>query len=273
MRASRKSKRQIPKTSAGDSRLLEIHISGAEGMYEEKEMAKVIRKYTLRALNHQKGRPDNIVISLEEIKQRPRSIHSLPVRTLTCRSPLQARALVRKLLNFCGISGRALNTSFNVIDSLHTMRGAALVLSESGKRKEQDKERGVRASRLGISRYADRILSRNLKEHGINNTTVKEAIILASKVVACEKVLAEFCISDDPQYTTGYVASKKYGYVRIPHIKKKGEKTGGRVFFIEEGADIDSVTGFLEKTPVIINSVSPCFVTRTIDEIIDSIDK
>ena len=82
MRASKKSKRQISETSARDSGLLEIHISGAEGIYEEKEIAKIIREYTLRALSHQKGRPDSIVISLEEIKQKPQSIQSLPVRTL-----------------------------------------------------------------------------------------------------------------------------------------------------------------------------------------------
>jgi len=273
MRASRKSKSQFLETSDRENGLLEIHVSGAEGMYEEKEIAKIVRKYTLRALSHQKGRPDSIVISLEEIKQRPQSIQSLPVRTLTCRSPLQARGLVRKLLNSYGISDCAINTSFAVIDSSNTMRGAALVLSKSGRRKERDKERGIRASRLGISRYAEKILSLNLEEHGINNTTVKEAIILASKVAACRQVKAELCISDDPGYTTGYISSKKYGYVRIPNIKKKGERMGGRVFFIEEDADIDSVAGFLEKTPVIINSVSPCLGTRKIDDIIDHIDR
>lgn len=273
MRASRKSKKQIPETSARDSGLLEIHISGAEGMYEEKEISKVIKKYTLRALSHQKGRPDSIVISLEEIKQRPQSIQSLPVSTLACRSTFQARGMVRKLLISSGVSDAAMSTAFAVIDSSNTMRGAAMVLSKSGRRKERDKERGIRASRLGMSIHADKILSRNLQEHGIDNTTVKEAIILASKVAACKDVTAEFCISDDPGYTTGYIASKKYGYVRIPNIKKKGKKTGGRVFFLKEDADIDSVTGFLEKTPVIINSVSPCFGTRTIDEIIDHIDR
>ena len=273
MRASKKSKRQLIQTSSRDSGLQEIHVSGAEGIYEEKDLAKIIRQYTTRALSHQKGRPDSIVISLEEIKQRPQSIQSLPVRTLPCRSTRQARSMVRKLLNYCDISEAAINSSFAVTDSPNTMRGAALVLSESGRRKEQDKERGLRASRLGISRYADKILSRNLAVYGINNTTVKEAIILASKVAACKEVKAELCVPDNPGYTTGYVSSKKYGYIRIPHIKKKGERTGGRVFFLEEDADIDTVAGFLEKTPVIINSISPCYVTRTIYEIIDSIDK
>ena len=273
MRSSKKAKSQRAESSVKNPDSREIHVSGAEGMYEEKEITKIIREYALRALRHPKGRPDNIVISLEEIKQRPQSIQTLPVSTLTCRSPLQARGLIRKLLNACGISNCAIQTSFAVIDSSNTMRGAALVLSQSGRRKEQDKERGIRASRLGISRYADKILSRNLQGHGINHTTVKEAILLASKIAACREVTAELCISDDPGYTTGYISSKKYGYVRIPHIKKKGDMTGGRVFFIEEHADVGSVAGFLEKTPVLINSVSPCFGTKTLDEIIDHINR
>ena len=273
MRSSKKAKSQRAKSSVKNLDSREMHISGAEGIYEENEIAQIIREYAIRALSHPRGSPDTIVISAEEIQQKLQSIQSLPVRTLACRSPLQARGLVRKLLNSCDISNFALKTSFSVIDSLNTMRGAALVLSQSGRRKEQDKERGIRASRLGISRYADRILTRNLQDLGINNTTVKEAIILASKVAACREVIAEFCVSDDPGYTTGYISSKKYGYVRIPHIKKKGKMTGGRVFFIEEHADIDSVAGFLEKTPVIINGVSPCYGTNTIDEIIDNIDR
>lgn len=269
MRASKRPERQSLQDSVG---LLEIHVSGAEGIYEERDIAKIVRQYTARALSHQKGRPDSIVISLEDIKQRPQSIKSLPLRTLACRSPRQARGLVCRLLNCCGISEAAINSSFSVTDSPNTMRGAALILSESGRRKEQDKERGLRASRLGISSYADKLLSRRLAVRGINNTTVKEALILASKVAACKEVKAELCISDDPGYTTGYVSSNKYGYVRIPHIKKKGERIGGRVFFLEEDADIASVAGFLERAPVLIKSISPCYGTLTIHEIINSID-
>lgn len=272
MRASKKAKRQRAKTPINDSDSREIHISGAEGIYEEKEIDEVIRKYVDRALSHPKGSPDNIVISAEEIKQKPQTIRSLPVTTVTCRSTLQARSLIQNLLKICGISEKAMRASFFVTNSSDTMRGGALVLSGSGRRVEPDKVRGIRASRLGLTKSADKILSRNLAKHGINNITVKEAIILASKVAACPQVIAELCISDDPDYTTGYVSSKKFGYVRIPHIKKKGEKKGGRVFFLEEDADIDAVTGFLEKTPVIINSISPCFGVRTIHEIIDCID-
>ncbi len=273
MRASQKANSQTAKTSVRDCSFREIHISGAEGIYEEKEIENIIREYTLRALSHPKGSPDSIVISVEKIVQTPQTIKSLPVMTLPCRSSLQSQGMIQKLLKNSGISDNAINTAFAVTDNSDAMRGAALVLSGSGRRVEPDKVRGIRASRLGISKSADKILSRNLARHGINTATVKEAIILASKVAACPQVIAELCISDDPDYTTGYVSSRKYGYVRIPHMKKRAEKKGGRVFFLEEAADIDAVTGFLEKTPVIINSVCPCFGARTIYEIIDSPDR
>ncbi|MDH4233433.1 MAG: 6-carboxyhexanoate--CoA ligase [Nitrospirota bacterium] len=273
MRASKKAKRRRTKTLLNEIASAEMHISGAEGIYEEKEIAKIIREYTLRALKHPKGKPDRIVLSLEELKQRPRAIESLPLATIKCRSSVEAVSLIRELLTASGISGKAIRTALRITDSADTMRGAALVLARSGRRVEPDRQRGIRASRLGISRAAQKILSRELQRHGIDIPTVREAITLASKVAACRQVIAELCISDDPGYTTGYAASKKYGYVRIPHVKTRGEKKGGRVFFLEEDAEIGSATEFLERTPVIIHRISPCFGTRTLDEIIDRIDK
>jgi len=273
MRASQKAKSHITKTSTGDHNFHEIHISGAEGIFEEKDIAKIVREYTLRAIRHQKGRPDSIVISVEELKQKPLAIQSLPVATLKNRSFLQARSQVRNLLKLCGISKNAVRTSLSVADGTNTMRGASFVLSGSGRRVEQDMSRGIRASRLGIGKAAVKLLSQRLAERGINTATVREALILASKVAACPQVMAELCVSDDPDYTTGYVASKKFGYVRIPHIKKKGEKKGGRVFFLVEDADADSVAGFLEKTPVLINSLAPISGVRTLREIINYIDR
>jgi 6-carboxyhexanoate--CoA ligase len=132
------------------------------------------------------------------------------------------------------------------------MHGAALVLSESAVRVEPDRQRGVRVSRLGILREAERRLSRRLARKGINTITVKEALVLASKVASCGDVLAELCVSDDPDYTTGYVASRGFGYVRIPNIKHKGSSSGGRVFFTKEGADVTRIVEYLERTPMIV---------------------
>lgn len=43
-------------------------------------------------------------------------------------------------------------------------------------------------------------------------------------------IIAEICIFDDPDYVTGYVASKQTGYVRITKLKEIGNPDGGRIF-------------------------------------------
>ena len=75
--------------------------------------------------------------------------------------------------------------------------------------------------------------------------------MLASKVASVKGTIAELCWSDDPFYTTGYVASKKLGYVRIPHLKYEGDYRGGRVFFVYNVNIIDYIEE-IEKTPVLI---------------------
>ena len=119
-------------------------------------------------------------------------------------------------------------------------------------RLEPDKDRGIRVTRLGMDKSAGKRLSRTLSTVSLNSATVKEAIVLASKVATCPGVVAEICISDDPDYITGYVASKKLGYLRIPNIKNYGEMHGGRVFFISDDADVEVLMEYLEKTPVLI---------------------
>jgi 6-carboxyhexanoate--CoA ligase len=272
MRASKKAGKRLKENPGASDSRIEIHISGAEGICEESEIPGKMSEYALRALRHMKGKPESIIISAKEIKQQIRQIRSLAVTTLACRSPRDARNLIRKFLLACGISDAAIETAFDVTKGARTMRGAALVLSRSGKRMEPDMERGIRASRLGISKSAEKVLSQRLAKEGLDNPAVKEALILASKVASCEDIIAEFCISDDPEYTTGYVSSRRFGYLRIPHIKNRRGKEGGRVFFLREDADVDFVAGYLEKTPVMITRLSPIHGIRRADEFIDNID-
>jgi 6-carboxyhexanoate--CoA ligase len=149
------------------------------------------------------------------------------------------------------------------------MRGATLITAEKGGRLEPDRQRGIRVSRHGITKPALKELSSKLSKYDINTDTVQEALILASKVSSCKHVIAELCVSDDPDYTTGYVASRDFGYVRIPHIKNKGSKSGGRAFFVKEGIDIGNVIEYLERMPVMISKVSSCKGTASIDGILN----
>jgi 6-carboxyhexanoate--CoA ligase len=237
-----------------------IHISGAENLCTEKEIGGIVSAYTQRALDHPRGRPIEVVITIERISGAPLMIPLLRVSTLPCDSSQEARTITVTILSRLGISQRATRRGIGVVTGKRTMRGAALILSESGVRVEPDTERGIRVSIFGISDETEKNLSRQLAKSGINSTRVKEALFLASKVASCKGIIAELCVSDDPDYTTGYVASRQLGYVRIPYIKREKCMMGGRVFFIEEKADVKHIIEYLETTPVIIGRFGhpPC---------------
>ena len=147
-----------------------------------------------------------------------------------------------------------MSVALKVLMSEKTMRGASLISAQSGRRLEPDKARGIRVSRLGIDNASEKKLRKRLAAMKIDNTTVKEALILASKVISCRDIVAEICISDDPDYTTGYIASRVTGYLRIPNIKRLGQMHGGRVFFLRPDADIEKTINYLEKKAVVLES-------------------
>lgn len=252
MRAS-KNRSQKPENRSRALKPYEIHISGAEGIYEESDILRIVKRYTKRALNHPRGKPDNIVITIEKIKQRPKRLQLLPINTINCKSPDEAKKIIFQKLSDIGIPLKTISKSFKIVNSQKTMRGAAIISEESALRMEPDKERGVRASRLGIEKGVEKALTKKILKMKADTTTVKEALIIASKVASNPDIRAEICISDDPDYTTGYIASKQFGYLRIPNIKKHGQKHGGRVFIIKENSDIQGIIDYLEKTPVIIS--------------------
>jgi len=130
-----------------------------------------------------------------------------------------------------------------------SMRGAMLLCAVTGRRVDQTGTRGVRVSRMDIAEEEDFIAM--LEGKGIHNTHVREALVLASKVAAAPGIVAELCWSDDPDYTTGYVASKAR-YIRIPHCKPMGSGIGGRVFFIKPDAQLVGITEYLEEQPVVV---------------------
>ncbi len=275
MRASQEVKSQKSKVKSRNSeletlnsKLAEIHISGAEGLYEVSEIQKVVKKYIERARKHSKGMPDKITVTIEEIKQRPGVISSLPVATVHSKRPAESKKIAIKLLQSFGVSKTAMDKAFELI-RYGNIRGAVLITAEKGDRLEPDKERGIRVSRLGIDQAAFKVISAKLSRHGLNTDTVKEALILASKVASCKNVVAELCVSDDPFYTTGYIASKKFGYIRIPNIKEKGSKSGGRAFFVKDGVSVEEIIHYLKKVPVIIRNITSCRGITSIDEILN----
>ncbi|HMK57145.1 MAG TPA: 6-carboxyhexanoate--CoA ligase [Dissulfurispiraceae bacterium] len=249
MRASAKD--MLGRTGKHGSPANEIHISGAEGICEDSEISGLAGTFISRALSHTRGTPDKIIITLERMKDLPKQISLLPVRTLECEDAEDAWRMLAACLSKLGISSAALRSARRVLKAKRTMRGAALISLTSGKRLEPDRARGVRVSRLGIEKTSEKRLVRKLSRMGINSQTVREALVLASKVSVCREIVAEICISDDPDYATGYIASRSFGYLRIPNIKRPGEMHGGRVFFLKENSDVKKTIDWLERKPVI----------------------
>jgi 6-carboxyhexanoate--CoA ligase len=150
-----------------------------------------------------------------------------------------------------GVSTEAAAAGISRIINLRdSMRGAMLLDADTGLRVDSLGERGVRVSKMDCDnseRYEARLL-----EKGLFGDHVREALVLASKVASAVGVVAELCWSDDPEYVTGYVASAKYGYKRIPVLKEYGNPIGGRVFFVEHGTDVQKLITYLQDQVVLI---------------------
>jgi 6-carboxyhexanoate--CoA ligase len=137
-----------------------------------------------------------------------------------------------------------------------SMRGAMLVDAASGHRLEPDRARGVRASRMDLTPAAEGELRRGLAALGLDNEHVREALVLAAKVLSAPGIVAELCWSDDPAYTAGYVAGPSLGYVRFSHLKPLGEERGGRAFFVRsEGLDLAAFIEHLERSVLLVDRI------------------
>lgn len=226
------------------------HISGAERIIEEKEIYEQVISLIKRAKNHERGEPDFINISIEEIKNPIEYITSLPITLITHIE--DGKETAKKVLFDIGIPKKCIGKAFYLIDNSENMRGA-IIMDFDANRLEPDRERGIRASRMDITKKAEKELKDSIELNGLSKyfTNIKEALVLATKVSSAGTI-AELCISDNPSYTTGYVSSKKFGYMRIPNIKKKGDSNGGRVFFVND-IKIDDYINYIEKTPIIID--------------------
>jgi 6-carboxyhexanoate--CoA ligase len=231
------------------------HISGAERITDD--ILPAAQSLIERALSHEKGKPDFINISLEELKTPIKKITSLPLVIAHVRNASEGRALARKLLLNIGIPLFCIEKAITLLENGaaggESMRGA-MIMNMRGKRLEPDKQRGIRASRMDITEEAAAQLARSLDKAGLTQcyAYISEALVLATKVASVKGTIAELCWSDDPSYTAGYVASRKNGYVRIPHLKLQGNSLGGRAFFVDD-IDLDSYIHEMEKKPILIN--------------------
>lgn len=228
------------------------HISGAERITGPAGVPTLAHDLARRALQHGKGRPDTIHITIEELDDAAiLRVPALPARALDCATPAEGLQLAAGLLRQAGVA--APEAVIDLLLASEPMRGAMLVDADTLERLEPDRERGVRATLMDMEptdgpggNGADG------KQHYL------EAAVLAAKVCRAPHIIAELCISDDPDYVTGYVASPAFGYARIARLKEPGIPRGGRVFLYRgpRGAVADTVA-FLERRPVLVERVPP----------------
>lgn len=239
------------------------HLSGAERLVEhfdsvEDELICMLH----RALQHPRGSADRISLQVDEIPcEEKLTGNLLDFSGYLVGNWEQGRILACHLLTEAGVSLGAASCSLEYLANGaapggSSMRGAMLVDAQSGERLEKDQTRGVRVSRMDVTKVVREQLHRCLAEHGLDNSHVIEALILASKVVSAPEIVAELCWSDDPDYQAGYVASSASGYQRINLLKPLGEERGGRAFFVRPGsADLAGLIQYLEKTPLLIDRI------------------
>jgi len=224
---------------------LERHVSGSERIVSSDKLETVCAAMVRRALHHAKGDPDRIDITLERVEESQiLRLKALAVRTVEVATPQAGQAAACQLLEGAGIlNARAILAK---MPEVYSMRGAMLLDVHSLERLEPIAARGIRAA------YMDYESSETLTG-GKNH--FREALVLATKVAACPSIIAEICISDDPDYVTGYVASKELGYVRITQLKELGDENGGRIFLFDSSLGrVEDCIEFIQNQKVLIVS-------------------
>lgn len=238
------------RASKGDA-----HLSGAERLVGREQILPVSQSLLKRALNHANGNADAVHLKIEVLDASAfLKIPSLPVTEVSATNTDEAFAVLERLLEANGIQNA--ETCLSLLKNAPPMRGAMLVNIRTLRRCEPDPERGVRATYMDGERAC----------FGTGKNHFREALILATKVSSTPHIVGELCISDDCNYTTGYFASKKSGYVRIPNLKRSGDPHGGRIFLYNGTSeeDLAETISYLEHQAVVVTNL-PMDMSATFD--------
>ncbi len=222
------------------------HVSGAERIVPAAAVPAVAAQLATRALGHSKGVPDFINVKVEAPGKIVR-LKALPVETHVTHTPEEGRACAAELLRGAGVS--RIDEIMALFRETYGMRGAMLLDADTLERLEPDRERGVRATCMDD---ADSLA----KGTAAGKNHYAEAVVLATKVQHAPGIVGEICVSDDPDYVTGYVATPEIGYRRITVIKKAGDPSGGRIFLYRGPREqVPETIRFLERQAVIVEDV------------------
>ena len=226
-----------------------VHTSGAERIVPAAAIAKLAATLAERALSHAKGEPDFINVKVERVMASPLRLKALAVTTHRAETPGEGWAIARRLLAADGIS--RIDEIIPLFRETYGMRGAMLLDADTLERLEPDPVRGVRATFMDEASDATRSVS-PVKDH------YAEAVVLATKVANAPGIVGEICMSDDPDYVTGYVATRRVGYARITCLKRLGDPAGGRIFLYRGPREkVGETIDFIQRRCVLVEDVPP----------------
>lgn len=238
---------------------INMHVSGAERIVCAQKIESTVSELIGRAMRKD-CTPDRVTVTIDDLGNGPlRTLKALDIITVNAPDSSEARTMASDILQNAGVAENAALQALNFLSkgaspSGENMRGAMIIDCRTGERLETDRARGVRASRFDWSDEARERIKKELADNGLSHFRTCEALALATKIAHGPGVIAEICWSDDPDYTAGYVASLKTGYIRFPFMKQIGNKTGGRAIFVDRnGFDARASIDFLQDEPVLID--------------------
>ncbi|MDR0551041.1 MAG: 6-carboxyhexanoate--CoA ligase, partial [Spirochaetaceae bacterium] len=226
------------------------HLCGAECIADAAALTERCQSLVERALMHERGKAGKITLTVEPLnKAEIIHLNALPVTTRRLPSVEAAWEQAIELLQSLGIARAREAAVF--FSTAYNMRGAMLVDADTLERLESDKSRGIRVTRMD----AAPILQAKPAKTAFKNH-FREALVLATKAANAPGIIAELCVSDDPNYQTGYIASKKIGYVRLTPLKERGDTRGGRILFFRQAPEADDCISacidYLQRQPVLV---------------------
>ena len=228
------------------------HISGAERIVPAHDIPALAAALAERALHHAKGKPDEIHLKVEEAGEIAH-LEALPVSTHVTRTPAEGRAVAARLLADAGIT--RIDEIMSRFSETYGMRGAMLLDADTLERLEPDCARGVRATYMDAAGDVNGQDARCPSGSARVKNHFAEAVVLATKVANAPGIVGEICVSDDPDYVTGYVATKEIGYCRITAIKRKGDPCGGRIFLYRGPREgVEGTIRFLQEQCVLVDN-------------------
>ncbi|BAM06675.1 6-carboxyhexanoate--CoA ligase [Leptospirillum ferrooxidans] len=259
------------------------HCSGGEEILLERNLEEGISRLFKRGLGSAPHHLKNdLTISIRVDGVAPEHLQRsqlLPVRQLHSESEETTRSFIRSFLLFSlgKISVDQEKSTQKILDCIDSLLKptanplwGAILLSPSGE-KIPVPEEGVRTTHIGMEWKTKEELEASAESNGISGRRFPEALMLASKVVAQPLIHLELCISDDPTYTTGYIAAKDIAYIRLPHMKKAGMTGGGRIYLLNRIPDDDELTALiagLKETSVLFDKMSPISPPQHLEDLL-----